>query len=94
MSSPYLKNCLGFIEAAAADEPRLLPALRALEAFQTADGSIQAGLDDFLSNPFVQTALGILKSFNKTYKVKQAIQLLEEAGREYQEAEDRKARRR
>ena len=52
-----------------------------------------AGLETFLANPFIQTALKILKSFNKNYKIEQAVRLLEEAGKEEQETQ-RKSRKR
>jgi hypothetical protein len=53
--------------------------------------NIPAGMVDWLTNPFVRTALGILEKFQSNYKVKEAIKLLKEAGEEAkQEKESRK----
>ncbi len=43
---------------------------------------IQAGLADWLGSPFIGTALTILETFQSNYKIKQAIRLLKEAGKE------------
>lgn len=43
---------------------------------------VKAGLEDFLTNPFISTAMSILKTFSTNYKIKQAIKLLQEAGEE------------
>ncbi len=74
--------------------PGLAPAIDALTHRDLQEG-IRAGVEDFLANPFVQTALSILRSFGKNYKVNQAIKLLEEAGKDYQEQQgrDRKKKR-
>ena len=52
-------------------------------AYQTLkQNSIEAGIVDWLSNPFVRTALSILQSLQGNYKVREAIKLLKEAGSE------------
>ncbi len=43
---------------------------------------VRGGLADFLSNPFISTAMSILKTFSTNYKIQQAIKLLQEAGEE------------
>lgn len=44
---------------------------------------VHGAVEDWLQNPFVSTALGILEKFGTSnYKIKQAIQLLREAGKE------------
>ncbi len=73
--------------------PALRPALDALTHRQLQDG-ILAGVEDFLANPFVQTALTILKSLSRNYKVGQAVKLLEEAGRDYEEEQRKKKKKR
>lgn len=44
---------------------------------------LKAGLEDFLANPFVRTAMSILRKFSAgNYRIQQALNLLEEAGEE------------
>jgi hypothetical protein len=44
--------------------------------------NIEAGLADWLANPFIRTALTILKKFTDNYKIREATRLLYEAGEE------------
>jgi hypothetical protein len=44
--------------------------------------SIEAGIIDFLANPFVRSALGILEKFQSNKRISEAIKLLKEAGEE------------
>ena len=53
---------------------------------------VEASLEDFLGNPFVRTALGILRRFSSNYRVEQAIKLLEEAGEEAKKEESKRTR--
>lgn len=84
-------NALRILHDEAEATPRLRSALVALEHPQLQRG-IRAGLEDFLANPFVQTAMSILRTFGKNYKVNQAVKLLEEAGKDYAE-EQRKSKK-
>ena len=54
---------------------------------------IQAGVEDWLTNPFVRTAMTILKGLSSNYKIRQAIQLLTEAGKDAEEEASKKKRR-
>ena len=42
--------------------------------------NLQAGVVDWLANPFIQTALSILERFSANYRIKEAVKLLREAG--------------
>ena len=44
--------------------------------------NMSAGLEDWLYNPFVKTALSILEKFSKNYRIKEALKLLKAAGEE------------
>ncbi len=44
--------------------------------------NMQADLTDWLSNPFIRTALQILRKFTDNYKIREATRLLYEAGEE------------
>lgn len=44
--------------------------------------NVQADMADWLSNPFIRTAMKLLRSFSSNYKIQQAMKLLEEAGEE------------
>jgi hypothetical protein len=44
--------------------------------------NVSAGLENWLYNPFIKTALSILEKFSGNYKIKEAIKLLQEAGKE------------
>ena len=87
----FYLNARNLIKSELEAQPGLAPALAALESAQAQPG-IAAGVEDFLANPFIQTALSILRSFSKNYKIGQAIKLLEEAGKDEQESQ-RKARK-
>jgi arsenate reductase-like glutaredoxin family protein len=52
--------------------------------------NIEAGVVDWLSNPFIRTALSILQSMSGSYKVKEAIRLLKEAGTEAEDEQKKK----
>jgi hypothetical protein len=55
---------------------------------------LKAGLEDFLANPFVRTALSILRKFSSSnYRIEQAIKLLEEAGEEAKKSASDKTRK-
>jgi len=55
---------------------------------------LQGSLEDFLANPFVRTALSILRRFTGgNYKIQQAVALLEEAGKEATKAGHEKNRK-
>lgn len=44
--------------------------------------NVEAGLTDWLANPFIKTALQILRKFTDNYKIREATRLLYEAGEE------------
>ncbi len=44
--------------------------------------NMQADLTDWLANPFIRTALQILRKFTDNYKIREATRLLYEAGEE------------
>jgi hypothetical protein len=48
--------------------------------------NLNAGLEDWLYNPFVKTALSILEKFSGNYKIKEALKLLQAAGDEAEKA--------
>lgn len=88
----YWDNALKLLAEAAAEEPGVNEAVKVL-LHRDLEAGIQAGIVDFLSNPFIQTALTILETFQKNYKVGQAIKLLKEAGKEFEEEESRKKKK-
>ena len=45
--------------------------------------NVTAAVEDWLSNPFVSTALLILEKLSGNYRIQQAIKLLREAGAEH-----------
>ena len=57
--------------------------------------NLNAGIEDWLYNPFVKTALSILEKFSGNYKIKEALKLLQAAGDEAEKASrpGRKARK-
>jgi len=89
----YHLTALKILRLELASQPELEPVLEAL-GHKELETRIQAGVEDFLANPFVQTALSILKNLSKNYKIGQAIKLLEEAGKDYEEAERKKKKKR
>lgn len=52
--------------------------------------NVQAGLADWLSNPFIRTALQILRKFTDNYKIREATRLLYEAGEEAKASESKR----
>jgi len=44
--------------------------------------SVHAGIEDWLSNAFVMSAMTILEKFSGNYRVREALALLKEAGAE------------
>jgi len=48
--------------------------------------NVNAGLEDWLYNPFVKTALTILQKFSSNYKIREALKLLQAAGEEAEKA--------
>jgi hypothetical protein len=48
--------------------------------------NLNAGLEDWLYNPFVKTALSILQKFSGNYRIKEALKLLQAAGEEAEKA--------
>lgn len=89
----YWDNALKLLAEAAGEEPRVNEAVKVL-LHQELETGIVAGIEDFLSNPFIQTALSILETFQKNYKVGQAIKLLKEAGKEFEEETRKKKKKR
>ena len=73
----YYRNALAILEAEA--DPRIAVAYKLLRSVP-----VTAGIEDWILNPFVSTALSILKKFS-SYKVQQAIKLIEEAATEARE---------
>jgi hypothetical protein len=55
--------------------------------------NVQAGLADWLANPFIRTALQILKKFTDNYKIREATRLLYEAGEEATAASEAEAKK-
>lgn len=55
--------------------------------------NMQAGIEDWLSNPFIKMAMKLLRSFGSNYKIGQAIKLLEEAGEEATVASEAEAKK-
>lgn len=47
---------------------------------------VSAGVEDWLANPFVQTAIGILEKFTSNYRIREALKLLKAAGEEAEKA--------
>jgi len=48
--------------------------------------NMRASMDEWLYNPFVKTALGILERFSSNYKIREALKLLQAAGDEAEKA--------
>lgn len=53
---------------------------------------LEAGIVEWLANPFIRTALVILEKFQADYRIKEAIKLLREAGEEASKAPKKKGR--
>lgn len=73
----FAKNALDLLEPMATTSPELAKAYLLLRKT-----SIEAGIIDFLANPFVRSALGILEKFQSNKRISEAIKLLKEAGEE------------
>jgi len=71
----YVKNALRFIKAERRSARKVNEAYLMLSRC-----NIQAGLVDWLANPYLRTALSILEKFTGNYKIQQAVKLLREAG--------------
>ncbi len=48
--------------------------------------NLSAGMEDWLVNPFVKTAISILEKFTSNYKIREALKLLQAAGEEAEKA--------
>lgn len=83
LSKIYVKNALALLGNE--EDPRAKEAISLLT-----QSNIQAGLVDWLANPFVRSAMSILNMMQGNPKVKQAIKLLTEAGEEEEKASKKK----
>lgn len=81
----YAKNALAILEPLATTDKELARAYLLLKQQR-----VEAGFVDFLANPFVRSAMGILEMLMGNPKVKQAVSLLREAGKEAEEEEKKK----
>lgn len=57
------------------------------KAYRTlARRNVHGGLEEWLYNPFVKTAMSILEKFTDNYKIREALKLLQAAGEEAEKA--------
>jgi hypothetical protein len=85
----YLKNAIDVLEPLATTDKEIARAYLSLKAL-----TIQGGVLDFLANPFIRSAIGILEMMQGNPKIKQALSLLQEAGKEEEEAKKKKKKKR
>ena len=84
LSQVYFDNALCLLASERRSSRRVNAAYQTLKKNQ-----VTAGIEDWMTNPFVRTALSILQSLSGSYKVREAIRLLKAAGTEA-EAEKKK----
>ncbi len=74
----FFSNALNLIKQERRKARRIYEVYARLHQLQVRGGITE----NILSNPFIKTALSILKTFVGNYKIKQAIKLLQEAAEE------------
>jgi len=84
LATVYIRNALELIRQEQRTSREIHQVYSGLQKrLVKADKSVSGGFaENFLSNPFISTALGILEKFSGNYKIKQALKLLKEAGAE------------
>ncbi len=85
LSEVLAKNALAVLEPIAAEDKDVARAYLMLRQQR-----VEAGLVDFLANPFVRSAMGILEMLVGNAKVREAVKLLKEAGKEAEEEKKKK----
>ncbi len=79
LSQVYYQNAINILR----DERQIRKKFNHVYARLHTGLRVEGGVASFLlSNPFIQTALKILETFESSYKVQQAIRLLRAAGEE------------
>ena len=87
LSEVYYKNALALLSSERRKAGRINAAYKLLSKTP-----INAAVEDWLTNPFVRTALTILKGLSSNFKVREAIRLLSEAGKEQENAKKKRSK--
>ncbi len=89
LSTIYYRNALTLLKAERRNYKRVNDVYVRLGRIE-----VRAGVEDWLGNPFISTALSILEKLTSNYKIKQAVQLLKEAATESKKESESKKKRR